>query len=46
MDRASAESLVAKVAVQPYADLAALDVVAVVVARPSPPATRATKRGS
>lgn len=46
VDRASAESLVAKVAVQPYADLAALDVVAVVVARPSPPATRAAKGGS
>ena len=43
VDRASAESLVAKVAVRPYADLAALDVVAVVVARPvAPPAPRGT----
>jgi rod shape-determining protein MreC len=37
VDRASAESLVANVSVQPYADLAALDVVAVVVAKPTPP---------
>lgn len=46
VDRVSAQSLVAKVAVQPYADLAALDVVAVVVAKPAPPATRLTKGGS
>jgi rod shape-determining protein MreC len=46
VDRASAQSLVAKVAVQPYADLAALDVVAVVVAKPTPPATLPTKGGS
>jgi rod shape-determining protein MreC len=46
VDRVSAQSLVAKVAVQPYADLAALDVVAVVVAKPVPPATRLTKGGS
>lgn len=46
VDRASAESLVAKVAVQPYADLAALDVVAVVVAKPSPPPAPATNGGS
>jgi rod shape-determining protein MreC len=46
IDRASAQSLVAKVAVRPYADLAALDVVAVVVAKPSPPTTRPTKGGS
>jgi rod shape-determining protein MreC len=38
VDRVSAESLVARVAVQPYADLASLDVVAVVVAKPSAPA--------
>jgi cell shape-determining protein MreC len=46
VDRASAESLVAKVAVQPYADLAALDVVAVVVAKPSPPPAPVTRGGS
>src|SRR6266487_3247894 len=47
VDRASAQSLVAKVAVQPYADLASLDVVAVVVAKPPPPpATRLAKGGS
>jgi rod shape-determining protein MreC len=46
VDRASAQSLVAKVAVRPYADLAALDVVAVVVAKPTPPAARATRGGS
>jgi hypothetical protein len=46
VDRASAQSLVARVAVQPYADLASLDVVAVVVAKPSPPATPPAKGGS
>jgi len=46
VDRASAETLVAKVAVQPYADLAALDVVAVVVAKPPPPAQQAATGGS
>jgi rod shape-determining protein MreC len=46
VDRASAQTLVAKVAVQPYADLATLDVVAVVVAKPSPPARVSTKGGS
>jgi rod shape-determining protein MreC len=46
VDRASAQSLVAQVAVQPYADLAALDVVAVVVAKPSPPPAQATRGGS
>jgi rod shape-determining protein MreC len=43
VDRASAESLVANVAVQPYADLAALDVVAVVVAKPAPPPAQQVK---
>ena len=46
VDRASAESLVAKVAVRPYSDLAALDVVAVVVAKPAAPPTPARKGGS
>ncbi len=45
VDRASAESLVAKVAVRPYSDLAALDVVAVVVAKPSPPPAPAATGG-
>ncbi|HEX8930309.1 MAG TPA: rod shape-determining protein MreC [Actinomycetota bacterium] len=46
VDRASAQSLVAKVAVRPYADLAALDVVAVVVAKPAAPPAPATRGGS
>ena len=43
VDRASATSLVARVSVRPYADLGALDVVAVVVAKPAPPGSSASK---
>jgi rod shape-determining protein MreC len=46
VDRASAQSLVAQVSVRPYADLAALDVVAVVVAKPTPPPAQPTRGGS
>jgi rod shape-determining protein MreC len=46
VDRASAQSLVARVAVRPYADLATLDVVAVVVSKPSPPTTRPANGGN
>ena len=45
VDRASATSLVARVSVRPYSDLGALDVVAVVVAKPAPPSS-ASSRGS
>lgn len=43
VDRASATSLVARVSVRPYSDLGALDVVAVVVAKPAPPRPGASK---
>jgi rod shape-determining protein MreC len=46
VDRASATSLVARVSVQPYSDLGALDVVAVVVAKPAPPPRAGASRGS
>ena len=38
VDPAGAASLVPRVAVRPYASLGALDVVAIVVERPTPPA--------
>jgi rod shape-determining protein MreC len=43
VDRASATSLVARVSVRPYSDLGALDVVAVVVAKPAPQRSGASK---
>jgi rod shape-determining protein MreC len=46
VDRASATSLVARVAVRPYSDLGALDVVAVVVAKPASPPRAGASRGS
>ena len=46
VDRASATSLVARVSVQPYSDLGRLDVVAVVVAKPTPPGRPNSTRGS
>jgi rod shape-determining protein MreC len=46
VDRATATSLVARVSVQPYADLGALDVVAVVVAKPAPPPRAGAGGGS
>jgi rod shape-determining protein MreC len=46
VDRASATSLVARVSVRPYADLGTLDVVAVIVAKPAPPARPGASKGS
>ncbi|HZD68166.1 MAG TPA: rod shape-determining protein MreC [Actinomycetes bacterium] len=46
VDRASATSLVARVSVQPYSDLGSLDVVAVVVAKPTPPRRAGSSKGS
>ncbi len=46
VDRASANSLVARVSVRPFSDLGALDVVAVVVAKPAPPPRPGTSKGS
>ena len=45
VDPAGSASLVPRVAVRPYADLASLDVVAVVVERPAPPARESGGRG-